>query len=107
MVQTIMTHIVRLAPRRSRHQRGQRRQASLTRAHSANDNGTSCASTRPGSRGRYFAGLSRSVQQELSIGRQQAEGIEASAERGYRPEVTLICREDLISVVTISEDGVQ
>ena len=44
---------------------------------------------------------------ELSIGRQQAEGIEAPAERGYRPEVTLICREDLISVVTISKDGVQ
>ncbi len=44
---------------------------------------------------------------ELSIGRQQAEGIEASAERGYRPEVTLICREDLIGVVTIGEDGVQ
>jgi hypothetical protein len=47
------------------------------------------------------------TERELSIGWQQAEGIEASAERSYRPEVTLICREDLIGVVTISKDGVQ
>ncbi len=46
-------------------------------------------------------------ERELSIGRQQAEGIEAPAERRYRPEVTLICREDLIGVVTIGKDGIQ
>jgi hypothetical protein len=55
----------------------------------------------------YFLVVCRSAQEVLSIGRQQAEGIEAPTERGYRPEVTLICREDLIGVVTIGEDGVQ
>jgi len=105
MVQTIMTHIVRWLLER------------VGKYDEDNDGkfpGESPAEVRYGSLEARRASRSRHLaaaawfrvgavrqEEELSIGRQQAEGIEAPAERGYRPEVTLICREDLIGVVTI------